>query len=337
MPYTAYDKVSNEDLQDLFAYMQKAVMPSATPTRTDGMAWPLTMRWPLALWNLAFHSAADYRPDSAQSAQWNRGAYLVQGLAHCGTCHTPRGLALQEKNVDGTSDAYLSGVVLDGSAAINLRGDAGDGLGRWSAADIATFKTGVNAHSAVIGPMAEVIDHSSQYMTDDDVAAIAVYLKSLTPTGSTNRASYDPSDASLHTDLAGQEESPGGRIFMGSCSACHRLGGQGVTRAFPALAGNPVVLTHDPASLIAVILNGARLPSTAGAPSGLAMPPFGWRYDNAAVAQLATYLRSSWGNHAPAVTEAAVVAIRQRPNVKQPKPEPVAATTARATAPIDAK
>jgi mono/diheme cytochrome c family protein len=173
----------------------------------------------------------------------------------------------------------------------------------------------VNAHSAVTGPMADVIEHSSQYMTDADITAIATYLKSLSPAAESGHASFTANDRTLQTILAGTETSPGGRIFMDSCSACHRLSGGGASRAFPSLAGNSSVLTPDPSSLIAVILNGARLPSTAGAPSGLAMPPFGWRYDNAAVAQLATFLRGSWGNHASVVTPAEVAAIRQRNDV----------------------
>jgi mono/diheme cytochrome c family protein len=333
MPYTAYDKVSDEDLQDLFAYLQHDVAPVRQAPKTGGMAWPLTMRWPLAVWDAAFHRPTHYVNDLSRSAQWNRGAYLVQGLAHCGTCHTPRGMALQEKDVDGRTELYLSGASLDGSSPVNLRGNTGDGLGRWTAAEIADLlKTGVNAHSAVTGPMAEVVEDSLQYMTDADVVAIAAYLKSLAPAAETGHAGFAADDATLHSIMAGNEASPGGRLFMDSCSACHRLSGGGAGRAFPSLAGNPSVLSRDPSSLIEVILNGARLPSTAGAPSGLAMPPFGWRYDDAGIAQLASFLRASWGNHAPAVTEAEVAAVRQRNDVAQPKAEPRQAATSGETA-----
>jgi mono/diheme cytochrome c family protein len=315
MPYTSYDKVSDEDLQDLFSYLQRKVVPVRRATRTDGMAWPLSMRWPLALWDLAFHQPRHYVADPSRSGQWNRGAYLVQGLGHCGTCHTPRGMALQEKDVDGKTGVYLSGASLDGSSPVNLRSNVGDGLGSWTATDIAELlKTGVNGHSAVTGPMAEVVEDSSQFMTDGDVAAIAVYLKSLSPADGNGHGSFVANDATLRTILAGDETSAGGRSFMDSCSACHRLSGGGASRAFPGLAGNPSVLSEDPSSLIGVILNGARLPSTAGAPSGLAMPPFGWRYDDVAVAALATFVRGSWGNHASAVTAAQVREVRRRRN-----------------------
>jgi mono/diheme cytochrome c family protein len=195
------------------------------------------------------------------------------------------------------------------------------------------LKTGVNAHSAVTGPMAEVVEDSGQYMTEADVAAIAVYLKSLSPAAATGHASFAADDATLHAIMAGGETSSGGRIFMDSCAACHRLSGAGAGRAFPGLAGNAAVLSQDPSSLIEVILNGARLPSTAGAPSGLAMPPFGWRYDNAAIAQLAMFLRAAWGNHASPVTETQVASVRRRDAVVAAQAEPLQAATAGQTAP----
>ena len=237
----------------------------------------------------------------------------MQGLAHCGTCHTPRGLAFQEKDVSGRTNLYLSGEQLAGTSPINLRGNPGDGLGRWSAADIAELlKTGRNAHSAITTSMTDVIAHSTQFMTDSDVGAIAVYLKSLSPAPEAGRATFAASDATLKKIMAGGEKSAGGRMFMDSCAACHRISGAGENFAFPRLAGNPNVLNGDPSSLISVILNGARLPSTAGAPTGLAMPPFGWRYTDAEVAELTTYLRSNWGNHASPVSSEQVAGVRKQ-------------------------
>jgi mono/diheme cytochrome c family protein len=313
MPYTAYAKTSDEDLQDLFAYLQQGVAPVKEPPHSSAMRWPLNSRWPLALWNVAFHDSSRFEKDASKDEAWNRGAYLVQGFAHCGTCHTPRGVALQEKDVSGKTDLFLSGSQLAGTSPVNLRGNPGDGLGRWSAEDIALLlKTGRNAHSAVTGPMAEVIAHSTQFMTDQDVAAIATYVKSLSPAPESGRAAFAASEASLKTIMAGKEQSSGGRMFMDSCSACHRLSGNGENFAFPRLAGNATVLNADPSSLIGVILTGAKLPSTAGAPTGLAMPAFGWRYNDADVAQLATYVRSSWGNGATPVTGSQVTGVRKQ-------------------------
>ncbi len=277
------------------------------------------MRWPLALWNFAFHDDQRFVADATKDAQWNRGAYLVQGPAHCGTCHTPRGLAFQEKDLSGRTNLYLSGSLLDGTAPINLRGNPGDGLGRWSVADIATLlKTGRNAYSSVTSSMTDVIAHSTQFMTDGDVAAIATYLKSLSPAPDTGRATFAANETTIRTLMAGTESTTGGRIYMDSCAACHRLSGSGQDSTFPRLAGNASVLSADPSTLIAVILQGARLPSTADAPTDLAMPPFGWRYDDGEIAQLVTFLRASWGNSASPVTAAQVATVRQHLGLGQP-------------------
>jgi mono/diheme cytochrome c family protein len=315
MPYTAYAKVSDEDLQDLFAHLQSGVAPSHEARRPRSIPWPLTMRWPLAFWNLAFHDDSSFVADGSKDEQWNRGAYLVQGLGHCGTCHTPRGVAFEEVDVAGKSNLYLSGTEFDGASPINLRGNTGDGLGRWSASDIAELlRSGRNPHSAVTGPMADVVRDSTQYMTDQDAAAIATYLKSLSLAPEDRRATFAASDATIRTIMAGDERSAGGRIYMDSCAACHRLSGSGESFAFPTLAGNSSVLNSDPSSLIAVILNGARLPSTDAAPMGLAMPPFGWRYDDVDVAELATFVRSNWGNSAAPVTGVQVAKVRKQPS-----------------------
>jgi mono/diheme cytochrome c family protein len=311
MPYTAYARVSDEDLQDLFAYLQSTIAPVPLSSRRAAIAWPLSIRWPLALWNAAFLDDSRFVSDGSKDPQWNRGAYLVQGLAHCGTCHTPRGLFFEEKDLRGRTNLYLSGSRLDATSPINLRGNSGNGLGRWSVADIATLlKAGRSEHSAVTGAMADAVGHSTQYMTDQDVTAIAIYVKSLSAAPERGRASFVASDSTIGSIMAGSERSAGGRIYLDSCAACHRLSGSGENSTFPTLAGNPSVLSSDPSSLISVILEGARAPSTAAAPSGLAMPGFGWRYNDADIAALATFTRSSWGNNAPPVPATKVAEIR---------------------------
>ena len=194
-----------------------------------------------------------------------------------------------------------------------MRGNIGDGLRRWIASHIPELHNSVrNPQSALTVPMADVVRDSTQYMTEQDVAAIATYLKSLSPAPEDRRPAFAANDATIRTIMAGDERSTGGRIYMDSCAACHRLSGSGESFAFPTLAGNSSVLNSDPSSLIAVILNGARLPSTAAAPTGLAMPPFGWRYGDADIAKLATFVRANWGNSAPPVTAAQVANVRKQ-------------------------
>ncbi|WP_347557313.1 cytochrome c [Robbsia sp. KACC 23696] len=312
MPYTAYAKVSDADLKDLYAYFMTQVPASTQSNRASDIPWPLSMRWPLAVWDKFFLDTTRFNTVQGQSAEWNRGAYLVQGLAHCSTCHTPRGWAMQEVDVSGKSDRFLSGSQLDSSSPINLRGNPDTGLGNWSEADIvALLQSGRSPHTAVSGPMVEVVQNSTQYLSADDLKAIAVYVKSLSPAPQNGGTRFTASDATLQMFMSGQANETGARIYMDSCAACHRLNGQGQTRVFPSLANNPMVLHDNPDSLIAVILAGSRLPSTAAAPSDLAMPPFKWRYDDNEVAALATFVRGAWGNHAEAVTASEVAKIRK--------------------------
>lgn len=311
MPFTAYAKVPDADLLDLYAYFTSQVPASAQANRASDIIWPMNVRWPLAYWSRAFHDDTRYAADTSKSVEWNRGAYLVQGLAHCGTCHTPRGAGFEEKDLSGKSELYLSGSSLDGTAPINLRSAAGDGLVNWSKEDIvASLKTGRNPHSSVSGPMGEVVEHSTQYLSDTDLASIAVYLKSLG--AAAQPAPFHADDSTLKAILAGQATGRGASIYIDSCAACHRQNGQGATRVFPSLVNNRMVTQANPDSLLAVILNGARLPSTESAPSPLAMPSFGWRYGDEDVAQLATFIRSSWGNQGAVVTADQVAKVRAK-------------------------
>jgi mono/diheme cytochrome c family protein len=312
MPYPAFAKLNDADLQDIFAYFQQDVHPAGTPNRRSAIPWPLSIRWPLAFWNKLFLDEARFKPDQAHDAAWNRGAYLVEGLGHCGTCHTPRGLAFQEKA--GTDDGkfYLAGAVLDGQSVSNLRGNAWTGLGNWSEADIVELlKTARTAHVAIAGQMSEVVENSTQYLNDGDLHAIALYLKSLSPAPGLPEG-FAASGDTYAKIMAGGDKSPGARMYMDSCAACHRLDGQGYDHAFPQLAGNATVLHPDPDSLVAIILNGARLPATADAPSRLAMPAFGWRYSDVQVAELTSFVRTAWGNRAGSVTADQVMRIRKQ-------------------------
>jgi mono/diheme cytochrome c family protein len=310
MPYTSFTKVSDGDLQDLYAYFETRVAPAAIPSRPPDIGWPLSIRWPLALWDKAFLDNTRFQPDPTKPHSWNRGAYIVEGLGHCGTCHTPRGIAIQEDATTDSSTAYLSGAVLDGQSVSDLRENAWTGLKNWTQADIVELlQTARTAHAAIAGQMTEVVKNSTQYMQSNDLQAVATYLKSLAPAPQ-GPSTFAPNPATITTILDGQATSEGAHIYMDSCAACHQLNGEGYDHAFPRLAGNATVLAPSPDSLLSAIIAGARLPSTANAPSALAMPAFGWRYSDAKIAALATFVRTAWGNHAPPVTAADVHQVR---------------------------
>jgi len=317
MPYPSYARITDDDVRALHAYfLHGDIAPVQQENRGVDITWPLSMRWPLAIWRKTFAPDADavaFDPGHYSDPQLARGAYLVQGLGHCGSCHTPRGFALQEKALDESGAAYLSGgQVIDGWNAVNLRGNAADGLGRWSEQDIVdTLRTARNAHSAVVGtPMADVVRHSTQNLTDDDLKAIAVYLKQL-PASAHDPSAYTASDATARKLQTGINDSRGAELFVDNCAACHRTDAKGYTNVFPAIAGNPTVLADDPTSVIRLLLAGSELPSTALRPSNLGMPGFAERLSDTEIAQLATFIRQDFGNKAGEVTADQARKVRQ--------------------------
>lgn len=315
MPYPAYARTGDDDMRALYAYFMHGVAPVSAENRVNDVPWPLSMRWPLAIWRKVFApapQAVGFDAARYKDPQVARGAYLVQGLGHCGTCHTPRALTLQEKALDESGPEYLSGgPVIDGWLAVNLRGNPADGLGSWSVDDIvATLRSARNpAHAVLGGPMGDVVTHSTQHLSDADLQAVAVYLKTL-PASERQVSSFKADPTTAKALAAGQEGSRGAELYVDNCSACHRTNGQGYERVFPKIAGNSSVLSEDPVSMIRLVLAGSKLPSTATAPSELGMPGFAWRMSDEEVAQLLTFIRSSWGNQAPAVSAGQVAQMR---------------------------
>jgi mono/diheme cytochrome c family protein len=314
MPYPSYARVSESDMQALYAYFMKGVEPVAQVNKDSDIPWPLSMRWPLAGWRWMFApKVEDYKAQAGADPVISRGAYLVEGLGHCGACHTPRALTMQEKSLSATDGStFLSGSApLEGWIAKSLRGDHKDGLGSWSEEQLVQFlKTGRSDRSAVFGGMSDVVVHSMQYMSEEDLTAIARYLKSL--------PAVDPNDQPHQYDKQvadalwkGDDSKPGASVYIDNCAACHRTDGHGYTRVFPALAGNPVLQTTDATSLINIVLNGGTLPATHTAPSTFTMPAFAWRLSDQEVADVVNFVRDSWGNKANAVTTSQVATLRK--------------------------
>ncbi len=314
MPYPSYARVSDSDMQALYAYFMKGVEPVAQENRDSDIPWPLSMRWPLAAWRWMFApSVEEHQVQTTADPVVSRGAYLVEGLGHCGACHTPRALTMQEKALSAADgSAFLSGSApLEGWIAKSLRGDHKDGLGSWSEEQLVQFlKTGRSDRSAVFGGMSDVVVHSMQYMSQDDLTAIARYLKSL--------PAVDPKDKPHQYDKQvaqalwkGDDSKPGASVYIDNCAACHRTDGHGYTRVFPALAGNPVLQTADATSLINIVLNGGTLPATHAAPSTFTMPAFAWRLSDQEVADVVSFIRGSWGNQGAPVSASDVADLRK--------------------------
>ncbi|HWT39546.1 MAG TPA: cytochrome c [Paraburkholderia sp.] len=312
MPYPSYAKVNDDDMHALYAYFMNGVTPVKQANREPDIKWPLNMRWPLKFWNMVFLDKGVYLDKPGKDVAWNRGAYLIQGLGHCGSCHTPRGVAFQEKALDEGGSAFLTGGLLDNWFASNLTGEHNVGLGRWSEADVAQFlKTGANQHASAFGAMTSVINNSTQAMTDADVAAMSRYLKSLPAAGGSGAPAYAYDAKATKVSLTRPANDAGARVYTAYCMHCHGVDGRGFAPMLAPLAGNPNVLEKDPSSLINVTLNGTEDLVIGGIPAAYPMPKYAAVLSDQQVADVVSFIRTGWGNGAPAVGAGDVGKIRK--------------------------
>ncbi len=240
MTYTSYAAASDQDISDLYAYFMKGVAPVHVSSPQTKLTFPFNQRWGIALWDAAFPVPDHYEVNKDRSRAWNRGAYIVQTLGHCGACHTPRNLAYAEKTYTESSSDFLSGAVIDNWFAPDLRQ-----LSRLPESDIVSFlKIGHGFGSAAFGSMTQVIEDSTQYMHEDDLKAVAFYLKSL------------PVKKSMPSGVISSAQWPGTGLYHSACVSCHKISGRGKDSKYPRLAGSTVVLSADPVSLIRLVLEG---------------------------------------------------------------------------------
>lgn len=292
MPYPAYTKMSDQDVSDLWKYLQ-TVEPVNNQVVANQLPFPFNIRLSLLGWNLLNFSEGEFKPDMTKPEAWNRGAYLVQGAGHCSTCHTP-------KNILGADDdgQYLQGGSLQGWLAPDITGSMHTGLGSWSNEQIVAYlKTGANDKTIASGPMREAIENSTSKMDDADLEAIAEYLKSLPGKEDQATGSVPVTDPRMVA---------GGAVYRDNCSACHGSNGAGAMPLFPALAGNQIVQQPNTDTLSHVVLAGSQGAATSEKPTAPSMPSFAWRLSDDQVADVLTYVRNSWGNAASPVDAATV-------------------------------
>lgn len=295
-PYAYFIKISRADVDDIRAYLMTRAPVHYTPP-ANPLPFSLPIRPLVSFWNWLYLKPGDYLPQRAYGAAWNRGAYIVEGLGHCGACHTPKTLLEGDK----LSQAFQGGT-LDNWFAPNLNGDRRGGLGTWTAADIAEFlKTGRNARSSASGSMARVVALSTSKMSDADLAAVATYLKS-------RPAAANPPTPRIDISLMRQ----GQAIYVDNCSGCHKVNGAGVPRFFPPLSGNTNVQSSNPTTLAHIVLTGTIMPATATRLTQFAMPAFAWKLNDQQIAAVVTYVRNSWGNAAPPVSADQVGNLRSK-------------------------
>jgi mono/diheme cytochrome c family protein len=250
----------------------------------------------MRVWNYLFFRPGIFEPDQQKSAEWNRGGYLVQGVGHCGSCHTPKNMF----GADKRGRAFDGGLV-QGWFAPRLDGAARSGLKSWSVEDIVEYlQSGRNGRSHADGLMAEVVVNATSKMSDSDVRAIAVYLKDL-PAGAPEPAVSPPPQAQMAN---------GEKLYNGACIACHEIDGSGAPRIYPPLPGNANLQSADPTSALRIILDGAQTVTTPRAPNTGSMPAYA-KLSDQEIADVTTYIRNSWGNAAPAVTPGQVAKARK--------------------------
>jgi mono/diheme cytochrome c family protein len=294
MPFPYYTRVTREDALAIRAYLN-TVPAIHNPVNSNQLPFPFDIRFSMAAWNALFFKPGPFKPIVGKSAEWNRGAYLAEGLGHCGMCHTSKNFLGGDKR-----SSRLRGYALQGWFAPDITNDQRRGLGSWSVEDIVEYlKTGHNRLSAATGLMAETLSLSTSRMEDADLKAIAVYLKDQ-PAEQQN-AQFDPDDATMKM---------GAQIYADECSGCHTASGRGTPHMFPSLNGSSAVQQIDPTSLLRVVLRGARSVATDKAPTAPAMPSFGWILNDEQVAAVVTYIRNAWGNSAPPVSGSEVNKIR---------------------------
>ena len=286
MPFTSFTKVTRDDVLAIKAYLF-SLKPIHSEREPDKLAFPFNIREGLAAWRALYFKPGEFQPDPSKSAQTNRGAYLVEGLTHCGQCHTPRNLA--EASESGKA---LEGAAIQGWYAPNITSDWAQGIGSWSNDDLLSFfKNGVaEGHGIAVGPMSEMVHDDLKHLTDDDLNAIVAYLKSTPP-------KEEAATSELGVSAAAS------RLYLNNCASCHQLDGQGIKGKIPALANNGSVKAQGPQNIIKVILAGLPATDTFGP-----MPSFAACLNDGQIAAIANYVRTKWGNNAPSNADGFLVA-----------------------------
>jgi mono/diheme cytochrome c family protein len=294
MPFGSYTKVTRADSDAIYAYL-RSIPPVKQPNKPHDLRFPFDNRSLILGWRTLFFRGGEYKPDAGKSAEWNRGAYLVEGLGHCGMCHTP----INALGGSSDSQAFEGGLIpMQYWYAPSLTSNKEAGLGEWSIDEITQYlRTGISDRGAVYGPMAEVVYNSLQYLNDDDIRAMAVYLKALAQGTPQEKASAPLSSAESSLLVTF-----GKSIYDRECAVCHGAEGLGAPPHYPPLAGNQSIQMSSAVNAIRMVLNGGFPPGTMGNPRPYGMPPFAQRLTDDEVAAVVSYIRTAWGNRGSPVS-----------------------------------
>jgi mono/diheme cytochrome c family protein len=299
MPFAAYTKVTRADTDAILAYL-RSVPPVRQPSRPHELRFPYNNRSLLIGWRTLYFQEGEYVPDKTRSAEWNRGAYLVQGLGHCSMCHTP----INALGGSSEAQAFQGGLIpMQNWYAPSLTSNREAGLGNWAIKDIVDLlQSGVSHRGAVFGPMAEVTYNSLQFLSEKDIRAMALYLKSLPADQPVERDEASPEVAGMHAE--------GKRIYGDRCATCHGAEGRGKPPHYPPLAANQSITMTSAVNPTRLVLNGGYPPGTKRNPMPYGMPPFAQALSDQDIAAVVTYIRTAWGNRGAPVSAREVNQLR---------------------------
>jgi mono/diheme cytochrome c family protein len=305
MPFASYTYMTDADAGAIKAYLF-SLTPVRAPAPQNILSFPFNQRALMGVWALLFNPDKRFEPHTARDAQWNRGAYLVEAMAHCGECHTPRNLmqALNQRE-------KFSGAVQAGWRAYNITSDAKSGIGAWSEADLAHYLAlgHADGRGTATGPMGEAVDNSLRYLTQSDITAMVAYLRSVSgiATSDLPEPKAVPAPASYAQGVAANVDAPGKAVYAGACAGCHDWTGVSPVIPYATLTGVRSVNDPTATNVVQIILSGAHRQTT---DAGATMPAFGTAYSDEEIASLANYVTARFGAQPSAVTAQNIAALR---------------------------
>jgi mono/diheme cytochrome c family protein len=305
MPYTSYTYMTDADALAIKAYLF-SLAPVDSPNRRNALAFPFNQRWAMGVWSALFNANERFKPDAEKSAEWNRGAYVAEALAHCGECHTPRNLAFALDN-----RKKFGGALTAGWRAYNISSDKASGIGAWHDDELIGYLVRGHAagHGSAAGPMGEAVDESFSQLAPEDVHAIVAYLRSVPSSVSSDLpASLAPAAPDSHREGLATAESRGKQVYEGACASCHGWSGVSALSARATLTGSRAVNDPTATNVAQMILNGSNAPRIDGS---AAMPGFGSAYSDAEIAAVANYVTARFGARGSSITPAQVAKLRE--------------------------
>jgi mono/diheme cytochrome c family protein len=304
MPYTSYTFMTDADVLAIKAYLLS--LPAVPrQNQRDTLQFPFNQRWSMIFWSLAFNPNTRFAPNTEKGAEWNRGAYIAEALAHCGDCHTPRNLAFALDN-----RRKFGGAVAAGWRAYDITSDKGTGIGSWSDEEVFAYlaKGHATGRGTASGPMGEAVDHSFSQMDPADIRALVTYLRSIPAVASSEPATIAPPAPASPKEGGAVADAPGRKVFAQACVSCHSWTGVSALSPFATISGSRAVNDPSATNVAQIVISGTRRFT----PGAMSMPAFGSTYTDTEIAAVANYVTGRFGNSASKLTAKDVADLRSQ-------------------------